>query len=59
MTTLTLRDRHRALLFGICAGIARRTGTPPWVWRVALVVSVFAGMGIPAIAYLLAAWLAD
>jgi signal transduction histidine kinase len=48
------RDTDRAMLGGVCAGLARRLGIDPVITRVGFVVITIASSGFAALGYLLA-----
>lgn len=51
------RDRERAWLAGVCAGIAHYFGTRPWVIRLALVLLLFTPFNfVVGIGYVIAAF---
>ena len=52
-------DRERGKILGVCAGLGRTFDIDPLWIRLAFVVSVLAGFGLPLIAYFVIALLAD
>lgn len=52
-------DRERGKILGVCAGLGRTFDIDPLWIRLAFVVSVLAGFGLPLIAYFIIALLAD
>lgn len=52
-------DRANGKFLGVCAGFANYTGIDAMLIRVALVLSVLFGFGLPLIAYFAVAFLAD
>lgn len=52
-------DRDNGKLLGVCAGLGRMLDVDPLWIRLAFVVSVLAGFGLPILAYIVIALLAD
>lgn len=52
-------DREQGKLLGVCAGIGRSLDVDPLWIRLAFVVSVLAGFGLPILLYIAIAILAD
>lgn len=52
-------DRDNGKILGVCAGIGRAVNVDPLWIRVAFLVSVLAGFGLPLLAYIVIALLAD
>lgn len=52
-------DRENGKVLGVCAGMGRALDVDPLWIRLAFVVSVLAGFGLPILAYIVIALLAD
>ncbi len=52
-------DKTNAKLFGVCAGIGDYTNSDPMLWRVGFVAATLLGFGLPVIAYIVIALVAD
>jgi len=59
MTSKFALDRTNGKLLGVCAGIANRLGIDALLVRIAFVVSVLLGFGLPILLYFVIALLAD
>lgn len=52
-------DKSNATLAGVCAGIGDYTNSDPTLWRIGFVVATLLGFGLPVIAYIVIALVAD
>jgi phage shock protein C len=53
------KDKDNKLIFGVCAGFARKFGWDALWLRLGLVALTLFGFGMPLILYLLVAFIAD
>lgn len=53
------KDRVNAMMFGVCAGLARQFGLDPMWTRIAFVGLTLLGFGLPLLLYVAIAILAD
>ena len=56
----TLRlDKFNAMLFGVCSGLAQWSGVDATLIRIGFVLATLCGFGLPLLAYIAIALVAD